>query len=906
MPGTPSVGETRRVRLEEDLIDEAVHRGYLEFSEDRNRVTYLCGRPRAEDFTDPEEVVRAFVYSWLIVEKGYPANRIEVEYLVPRRQPGDYADIVVFLDDGRTDPYLVVETKSETCPETDWRQGVEQGFGNANGLRSTRYLLVDRRRDSILFDIQNYAPTERRGNRLGDRDALGANYGVARQYRLIAGTEQDIEPVTSGALEGRVRRAHAAIWAGGRRDPLVAFNEWSKLLFAKIWDERHTPNGEPRGFQIAANEGTAAVASRVRDLFQEACRTDASIFPEGRIDLPDEKVVEVVEIIEDLGFTLCSVDALGAAFESFFSAVFRGGLGQYFTRRELARFMCGIVQPDETDFILDPTAGSGGFLLEALMQAWRHIDDRYGGQAEAERRKFDFALHHVYGIEIHSVLSSVCKTNLLIHKDGHANIEGERSCLDSTFSNPNLRPDGSFFSLVIGNPPFGDEVREGDRDRLGDGSLTNFGVAQGRNQISSELVVIERGLQFLRPGGRLAMVVPDGALNNSGENSRCPGFRRYVLRNARVEMIVSLPDYAFRKAGAQNKTSLLFLRKFSTDEREAFDVAYRESLESQEAADNPSPAAEKQAIRDALEQQPYRVFLAEVDHIGYTPAGSTSRRNELYSVGQDGGLDYDDRTTVLGQQALYRQAPETYRPTTAPSCHSMSIVDVLDAHDSYRLDPKFHLFQLERLHTPPPQMQEYRLGSLLSRREELIAPADFPEREFVTLTLSQEGLLTPREAGKGHNPPSWHGAYFTDGSRWYRAHTGDLIFSQIDLWKGCVSVVPAQYDQAIVTQEFPLYRVDTERLDPQYLAILLRSSYFQRALRAITTGHSNRRRTQSQDFEDLRVFLPAPDLQQEIVVLVQQARDGVADAQTDLLTVLADVEQVILGMRDPAELLERE
>ncbi|MDO8671577.1 MAG: N-6 DNA methylase [Dehalococcoidia bacterium] len=452
--------------LDPALIEEAEHRGYLEFNEARTAVTYLCGRRHSEDFTDPEESVRALVYSWLILERGYPANRIDVEHPVPRRVPGDRADIVVFTDNARSDPYLVVETKEPACTSIEWNRAIEQGFGNANGLRTTRYLLVDSNRQSILFDIQNHPPTERVANQLGARDALAVNYGIARLFRLVAGGSTDIAPVDPHVLETRVRRAHAAIWAGGKRDPLMAFDEWSKLLFAKIWDERHTPNGEPRHFQVSSNETVVQAASRIRKTFRDARHSDRTIFSEDRTNLPDDKIVQVARLIENIGFTLCDVDALGVAFERFFSGIFRGELGQYFTRRELVRFICGVVHPIDTDIVLDPTAGSGGFLLETLLQVWHYIDDNYSGQPEAERKKIDFALANLYGIEIHATLSRVCKTNLVIHKDGHTNIDGERSCLDRTFSIPNLRPDGSLFTVVIGNPPFGDDVEDGDRTEL--------------------------------------------------------------------------------------------------------------------------------------------------------------------------------------------------------------------------------------------------------------------------------------------------------------------------------------------------------------------------------------------------------------------------------------------------------
>jgi type I restriction enzyme M protein len=765
--------------------------------------------------------------------------------------------------------------------------------------------LVDRNRESILFDIHHSQPTERLSNRLGSREMLESNYNMAQRFRLVANTESDIQAIDPRSLENRVRRAHAAIWAGGKRDPLTAFDEWSKLLFAKIWDERHTPNGKPREMQVAANESQTMTASRIRQRFREARRGDPTVFLDDRIMLPDDKVVEVVRLIEEIGFTLCGLDALGTAFERFFGSIFRGDLGQYFTPRELARFVCAVIEPKDTDYVLDPTVGSGGFLLETLIQVWHWLDDNYAGQPDAERRKIDFALHHLYGIEINATLGRVCKTNLVIHKDGHTNIESERSCLDSTFSLPRLRYDGTMFNIVVGNPPFGDEVHEGDRDRLGDGSLKDFVLSENEDQISSELIIVERGLQFLVPGGMLGMVVPDGSLNNTGEGSRCPAFRRWLLSHARIEMVVSLPDFAFRKSGAQNKTSLLFLRKHTQVEKAAFDAAYDEYLDKHNIEGKPTIEQEKQAILHALEQNPYTVFLAEVDKIGYTPTGVPTSANQLYQMDGNNRVDLDNLNTVLGQYRRYKACPTAYTSVTTPSCHVINIVDLVRAHPSYRLDPKFHLFQLERIQDPPPNMNKYSLDKLLVRREEEVWPTTQPDIEFLTLTLSQEGVLSPREAGKGQNPPSWYGAYFTNGSRWFRAYTNDLIVSQIDLWKGCVAVIPPEFDQAIVTQEFPVYIVDRSRLDPRYLAILLRSKYFQRALAAINTGHSNRRHIQQDDFLALEVFLPDLNIQRDIADIVERVRRTIDRASDDYRTLLESVEEVVLGIRDPIDFINQ-
>ena len=83
--------------------------------------------------------------------------------------------------------------------------------------------LVDEGRKSVILDIAGYPPGERVKNQIGAREALPKQYGDAPQYTLVvAGGDTDIKPVPAIELEARIRRAHSLIWAGGRRDPLVA------------------------------------------------------------------------------------------------------------------------------------------------------------------------------------------------------------------------------------------------------------------------------------------------------------------------------------------------------------------------------------------------------------------------------------------------------------------------------------------------------------------------------------------------------------------------------------------------------------------------------------------------------------------------------------------------------------
>ncbi len=874
--------------IETSYVQEVIRRGIIQI--DNNRIIYNLNQRRSYEWSDPEEWVRAHTLSWLIAIKAYPANRIRTEVPVPRRTPSDFADIVVYEDDRCRDPYLVVENKSDGQSRRDRNQGIEQTFGNANSLRAP-LALYDEYSISILFDVANFPSAERELNRLGDRQLLPDQYGQITEYTYIAGTENDIEPVATHILESTIRRAHAKIWSGGRRDPLTAFDQWSMLLFAKVFDERTTPTNEPRRFQVGTNETVASVANRIHELFGQACRDDPTIFPQNtRLTLPDNKITEVIRVLQDVCLTRTDVDSVGRAFEEFFGSIFRGELGQYFTMRQLARFTVGLLNINHEDFVLDPAAGSGGFLLEALLQVWHRIDNDFSGQTSdsINRLKSDFALQRVFGIEIHEVLARICKINLLLHHDGHTNIEGDRSCLDERFTISRFNPPRERFSCIIGNPPFGDEVEEGDEDHLGTNRLENFTIAQGRRKVHSEQVILERSIEFLESGGRLGLVLPDGLLNNQGVQSNCPQTRKFLAKNGKIIAVVSLADHAFRKAGAQNKTSILFYEKFNRQEKATFDRIYNDTIQDDITEEEAISVVYREGGLD------FNIFFAEANHVGYLPTGRPTDRNDLYQANQFGFLSEDQSHSILGEWRNFINDTFNYQGQFSPDCMSMLFSEAWIDHPSNRLDPKYFLFQREILHSFPDGWVRAPISEIMRRREDMLS-IENPDREYQVITISQTGEIRSREAGKGNNPPRWVGTYFEESpGTWYIARSNDLVFSSIDLWKGCIAIVPEDFDGALVTKEFPIYEITDDRIDRNFLQCLLRSRYYQRAFRAITTGHSNRRRTQIGDFENLVIcFPPDPVDQLDIIDEIQNARNGLQEASRTLRDNLQNFDYLI-------------
>jgi type I restriction enzyme M protein len=881
------------------LVLEAERRGHLTIDRTANRIMYHAHEVKRYDLAHGEEPVRALLFALLCVERGYDPGRMKLELPVKLGTKKGFADIVLYRDEPCREVFVVVEAVHAKPGKAEKEEKVKQAFSYAKQLDAPYVLYGSGQTDTDLWAVQTqWGMAERRRNRLGDAWALKPGYAPVVKFALTRGVEgKDLRKVTPGELETAVRAAHATIWSGGKRDPLEAFDEWSKLMFAKIYDEFWTDDGADYLFQVGVNESDDDVATRVRERFHGARSRDTSVFTED-IHLPSDKIRAVVEAIQHIAMTDLELDNLGQAFEQFFGSVFRGDLGQYFTRRELCRFVVAALEIRPDARVIDPTAGSGGFLLEVLIQvvAWVQTRQRSRSAVERQRTIDAFAQQRLFGIEINQKLARVCQTNLILHRDGHVNIVSDHSALDRHFPNKNLTFDS--FNVAVGNPPFGDKVEEGSVDHLGANRLFDFELGRlGVAKVPSEFLVLEQTIRLLEAGGRLGMVVPDGMLNNAGERSLCPDFRHFLLRNGRLEAIVSLPDHAFRKSGAQNKTSILLYTKFTEAQRAAFEAEYARQLRTAERSQKGRLRVEREALRAVYRKSrlDYRIFVAEADHIGYTPSGQRDSRNDLYAgdVHAVSGAE----GTILAELRAFREDRAAYQTHTDPPCAAVKVSEIFAAHPTVRMDPKFHVFRaLEAMAVPPRGMAEHVLGEVLTkRRDNLIKPLKHPNREFCVLTLQQTGVFKPREPGIGRNPIAWYGRYFGESSTWFEARMGDLVFSRIDLWKGCVSVLPAHYDGAIFTQEFPIYHINDRLLDPDYLKLLLRSHYFQRAIRAVTTGHSNRRRTQPADFEKLPVFLPDVEVQKEIGRKVGVMERQLEDSQLRLRYILRQFDGAAVG-----------
>ena len=587
-----------------EIISEGLRKNLIRFSDDQSTITYLC-QDISRNYNNPEEKIQAETFCELVLKYNYPVEQVRQYVKVTVGSAVKEADIIVYNDSECRKPHIIVECKRAEISEMEFRQAVRQAYAYAyatagsvkyiwvtSGIKN-EYYAFDKEVDSreSVTDIPQY-----RVNKL-------ASYKFAKN----GGTTEDgqklfpLTKVSESELTNRFKQAHQALWGGGELNPSEAFDELDKLIFCKIYDEnKMRRSGEPYDFQIikaepksrakediekADKETSQNLLKRLTALYEDGKsknerRNDPEIFREG-IKLNAAKVRTVVGYLEGIDLQNTDLDSKGRAFETFMGSFFRGDFGQYFTPRNIVSFIVDSLPIKKTDRILDTSCGSGGFLLHALDKIRTEVRDFYGWQeGEEESREcydqwHEFAAYNLFGIEINEQISRTAKMNMIIHDDGHTNIVTSDGLIPPEELRKKTNNDGfreNSFDFVITNPPFGSTIKQTERAYLHQYNLAvreadwlNPGSrASDRPSQSTEVLFIEQAEKYLRDGGYLAIIVPDGILTNSSMQY----VRDYISDTFRIIAVVSLPQTAFSANGAGVKSSVLFLKKISSLEKQ--------------------------------------------------------------------------------------------------------------------------------------------------------------------------------------------------------------------------------------------------------------------------------------------------------------------------------------------------
>lgn len=605
----------------ETLLEKAIQKGIIAFSENKSYITYIY-QNKKRNYQTPEEKIQALTFCRLIFDYKYPQEQIKQFESVKMGSSTKEADIIVYSDKDCKTPHIIVECKKQEISDLEFQSAVNQAFSYAvtegakfvwvsSGLKDEYYEVVDEKpKDRISIpDIPIYGSNEI----LEFKYVRGGKIGAKKYF--------DLQKITEDELTQAFKQAHNALWGGGELNPSTAFDELDKLIFCKIWDERNTPRGKPYQFQIITRKENGKpvkneilnkeLAERIHQIYKEGRKKDLEVFKDD-IRLSPAKIRAVVGYLEKTNLTQTDLDSKGRAFETFMGSFFRGDFGQYFTPREIVKFIVDVLPITNHSLVLDTSCGSGGFLLHALDKVRKQADENFAERDKKNQiKRYDngdiminiqdkddhktfwhnFAQHNLFGIEINEQIARVAKMNMIIHDDGHTNIisydglspitpkiptgkesEQEKEALEQYNASVISKKTGntnfkeSNFDFIITNPPFGSIVKQTERAYL---HQYNFGMKEInwldikdkekgiRENQSTEVLFIEQAHRFLKENGFLAIVIPDGILTNSSLQY----VRDAIEEMYRIVAVVSMPQTAFSHTGAGVKSSVLFLRK---------------------------------------------------------------------------------------------------------------------------------------------------------------------------------------------------------------------------------------------------------------------------------------------------------------------------------------------------------
>ena len=246
--------------------------------EGRNERIRYVAVDHSERWSDPEEKVRAELWAELIYKYEYDPELIGFEVNVPRRTPNDYADLVIYSDGAMKMPYFVIECKRMDISDAEFNQAIEQACGNRASLGAKYCGAVDGSRRRRLLRFDKFPPGERERNHITD---FPVRYGDPPPWRFYKNEPgRDLPAVPREELRAAIRKCHQTLWEGGKRTPIAAFGEFSKLVFIKHRDEKDLgrPNGEPYAFQRRDGETAEQLARRVNALYDKEQRLEPEVF----------------------------------------------------------------------------------------------------------------------------------------------------------------------------------------------------------------------------------------------------------------------------------------------------------------------------------------------------------------------------------------------------------------------------------------------------------------------------------------------------------------------------------------------------------------------------------------------------------------------------------------------------
>lgn len=575
---------------------------------ERNGKHFIKCLKRQKDIqVKPEEAVRQLMLDKLIYEYGYGIDFLEVEFSVSFGREKKFADIVILNKADKTSVYCILEIKKHSAkdgkdqlksychatgaPLAVWTNGIEVNYYERLNPNYFEPLSDIPRFDETIDDVKNERFTYLE---LMQKDRL------AEERKTLKKLIEEIEDeVLSNA------------WVD-------VFEEVFKLIFTKLYDEMESSDDrinietqlkllkkqspevadknlleqvdtdDFRKLEFRSRGDAHHTKEVINKLFMQAKAKRPGIFEQGEpLRITDENHLQIcVGFLQNVKLFNSNLQVIDEAFEYLVNKSAKGEKGQYFTPRNVIDMCVYMMNPQDHEYMIDTACGSCGFTVHTLFNVWKKLVNQWKAHfhnfsnQKLTREQSDYVTK-VFGIDFDEKSVRVARTLNMIAGDGKTNVlhlntldytRREEKLKDSSWSKTYLEwyyrlldlavdrktPKRFNFDIVMANPPFAGDIK--DSRLISDYEVSFNAKWKKANKVSRDILFIERNFDFLKPGGRMAVVLPQGRFNNTSDEA----IRNYVMERARLIAVVGLDVNTF-KPHTGTKTSVLFIQKWDED-----------------------------------------------------------------------------------------------------------------------------------------------------------------------------------------------------------------------------------------------------------------------------------------------------------------------------------------------------
>lgn len=811
------------------------------------------------DYQNEEEIKIQVIVPWL-KKMGYKQSCMEFEKTIPvqegKKKKSIFADIVIYADKKKETPLIVIDTKSPKVILS--RTDREQVISYARLLPKIAPLAVLTNGQTT----QVYQTLDKvRIKELPKRSEILKNFVtvvIGTQIQKVLREEATKELFTIddvGTFKGLLKRCHNIIRNNEGYDPIQAFDEMSKVLFAKMYEEQYHKNSNRFVLKTFDETLKKLNVNIVQQQFQEIQKIDKykNLFPQDTsIQLQDRTIRSFVKIFEKFDLTLTNFDVKGEAFEYFLSDTFTGGLGEYFTPRNVVEFMVEAFLPKIGEKIVDPFCGTGGFLIYAFDLISEKIRLQDFSDEEKKKWRYQLSCESLYGTDWKDRTAQACKMNMIVHGDGNTGIYQHNGLLNI----PGVIEDNKF-DLCFTNPPFG--AIETDED-----VLNLYDLGSGRTSQKREVLAIERCMKLVKPGsGRIAIVLPDGIINNDSFSY----VRKYIAKHTEIIAIVGLNKETFEGYNATAKTSILFLKR-------------RQS---------------------SIENLPQNIFMAVCLNSGYAPNGQQVPGNQLPDILFDlkniHKTDFEplfphDKIITISNPSQRFDA-ERYivildrEGIEQPLILSANLYDDIERIMQLSATVKQKLQKIYEREI----FEHILLSKLLTPVSDKIYLE--PDTEYMCLGVRGKAdgvFIRGMKFGKEIKAPSLN-----------RVVDGWLVYSRLFAHNGSFAYITEQFEGGVFSNEFPTFKIKDDIVYGkndllEYLIFYLASPQVTNYIRRLTTGSTKQSRGRFKEHQFLALKIPIPK-DKSIFVNIVNSIKLIRRFQTEIIALSEKIKQLPISFQ---------